>query len=235
MKWLGTTKGLSSFDGTTWTTYNTSNSGLPSNIIKTVAIEENGTMWLGTWDDDGLIKFDGANWTIYNTSNSNIPDDKVNVIIVDENQTKWIGTSLGLAQFDGSNWTIYNPSNSGLSGYDITTICIDAHETKWIGAYPGGVTAFNINGFPDAINEQRLHINKANIYPNPAHDFLNVDLLSPVNISYIEIFNAQGILVKSHVLANNQNTLDLRDLNCGIYLLKIYTDNGCVVKKLIKQ
>ena len=32
-KWIGTWNGLAKFDGTNWTVYNTSNSGLPENII----------------------------------------------------------------------------------------------------------------------------------------------------------------------------------------------------------
>lgn len=48
-KWIGTTGGLASFDGTTWTIYNTANSYLPDNTVNTVTIDEFGSKWLGTF------------------------------------------------------------------------------------------------------------------------------------------------------------------------------------------
>ncbi|HAW07897.1 MAG TPA: hypothetical protein DCW42_01820, partial [Bacteroidetes bacterium] len=33
----------------------------------------------------------------------------------------------------------------------------------------------------------------------------------------------------------NQSTLNLANLSAGVYILKIYTNSGFVVKKLIKQ
>ena len=35
--WIGTSGGLARFDGTIWTVYNTSNSGLPENSVKSIA------------------------------------------------------------------------------------------------------------------------------------------------------------------------------------------------------
>ncbi|HAW07893.1 MAG TPA: hypothetical protein DCW42_01800 [Bacteroidetes bacterium] len=33
----------------------------------------------------------------------------------------------------------------------------------------------------------------------------------------------------------NQSTLNLANLSAGVYIIKIYTNSGFVVKKLIKQ
>ncbi len=66
--------GLAKFDGTNWTVYNTSNSGLPDNYVSSIAIDGSGNKWIGTWHG-GLAKFDGTNWTVYNTSNSGLPDN----------------------------------------------------------------------------------------------------------------------------------------------------------------
>ena len=40
--------GLAKFDGTTWTVYNTSNSGLPDNYVSSIAIDGSGNKWIGT-------------------------------------------------------------------------------------------------------------------------------------------------------------------------------------------
>ncbi len=72
-KWIGTYGGgLAKFDGTTWTTYNTANSGLPNNYVRAIAIDANGNKWIGTYGG-GLAKFDGTTWTTYNTANSGLP------------------------------------------------------------------------------------------------------------------------------------------------------------------
>jgi len=58
---------------------------------------------------------------------------------------------------------------------------------------------------------------------------------SDINISHVEIINLQGQIVKSQRILGNQSTLDLANLSTGVYILKIYTDSGFIIKKLIKQ
>jgi ligand-binding sensor domain-containing protein len=42
-KWIGTAGGgLAKFDGVNWTVYNTSNSGLPNNYVRAIAIDGQG-------------------------------------------------------------------------------------------------------------------------------------------------------------------------------------------------
>jgi ligand-binding sensor domain-containing protein len=52
--WVGTQFGLSRFDGTTFTNYNTQNSPfLPSNGVNKLLIDSNGYLWVGT--KSGLV------------------------------------------------------------------------------------------------------------------------------------------------------------------------------------
>jgi ligand-binding sensor domain-containing protein len=56
-KWFGTWGGgVSKFDGTTWTTYNSSNSGLAYNSVQAIAIDASGNKWFGT-TFSGVSKF----------------------------------------------------------------------------------------------------------------------------------------------------------------------------------
>ncbi len=54
-KWFGTYYGVGKFDGTNWTTYNTSNSDLADNDVHAIAIDASGNKWFGT--DIGVSKF----------------------------------------------------------------------------------------------------------------------------------------------------------------------------------
>jgi len=100
-KWIGvehldgweasTSMGILSFDGVNWTLYDESNSELPDALVTSIAIDGNGTKWIGT-RFDGLASFDGTTWAVYNESNSGLPTNKVSSIAIDANGNKWIGT-----------------------------------------------------------------------------------------------------------------------------------------------
>ena len=61
--------GLVKFDDTNWTVYDTSNSGLPINAVRCIAIDDSNNKWIGTWGGGGA-KFDGIDWKVFNSSNS---------------------------------------------------------------------------------------------------------------------------------------------------------------------
>jgi ligand-binding sensor domain-containing protein len=128
--WAGTVGGLVQLDMNSENIiyYNKANSGLPSNRIRSIAIDGSGNKWIGT--RNGLAKFDGINWTVYNTSNSGLHENSVLSIAIDGSGNKWIGIEKnGLAKFDDTNWTVYStvyskgrtesfgamPNNPGLS------------------------------------------------------------------------------------------------------------------------
>jgi photosystem II stability/assembly factor-like uncharacterized protein len=76
------------------------------------------------------------------------------------------------------------------------------------------------------------------IYPNPAGDFSSIYLKNYEQQSVdIQYFNTKGTLVKTqNIEANHENnlTLDLRDLDNGIYYLKLKCDSKRdVIKKLV--
>lgn len=123
--------------------FDTSNSGLPGNFIKSIAIDGSGNKWIGT-DGGGLAKFDNRNWTVYDTLISDLPNNRVVSIAIDSTGNKWIGTrDGGLAKFNGKNWTVYDTSNSGLPDNYVKSITIDSSGNKWIGTYVSGLAKFN--------------------------------------------------------------------------------------------
>jgi hypothetical protein len=127
---------VSKFDGTNWTTYNKSNSGLANNNVYSIAIDLQGNKWFGTLG--GVSKFDGTNWTTYTTANG-LANNTVNSIAIDSNYNKWIGTNGGVSKFDGTNWTTYTTAN-GLANNIIHSIFIDSFGNKWFGTNGEGVS-----------------------------------------------------------------------------------------------
>ncbi len=116
-----------------WKLFNTSNSGIPSDVLFTVYIDTKDNIWVGT-NQYGAGVFDGTNWNNYTTANSGLQHNRVTSIIEDHNGVMWFGTDGGgLAKFDGENWESFTTSNSPLPHHWVTDIKVDKDNTKWIG------------------------------------------------------------------------------------------------------
>ena len=69
------------------------------------------------------------------------------------------------------------------------------------------------------------------LYPNPVINSLNI--YSNSHIDKVEIYNMSGILVRS--VDDKISNIDLSNLNGGSYLVKVFTKEGYVVRKLVKE
>lgn len=136
--------GLAKFDGSNWTIYDSSNSGLINNEVNIIAIDGSGNKWLGVsyGGDNVMVKFDGIFWTTYGWWSPGMPGP-VRSLAIDDSGNTWIGAWGELAKFDGSNWTYYNNSNSGLPNNAIQAIVIDGNGTMWIGTDGGELVKFD--------------------------------------------------------------------------------------------
>jgi ligand-binding sensor domain-containing protein len=139
-KWIATNLyGLLKFDGNTFSVYNISNSGIPSNSINDILIKDN-ILWVGT--TLGIGRFDGSNWKVYNSSNSQIPDQNITSLVIDHDNNLWAGTNSGLLKFDGVSFQLFNRSNSGISSDLISSLAVDNNDILWIGTWGSGICSF---------------------------------------------------------------------------------------------
>ncbi|WP_027377945.1 T9SS type A sorting domain-containing protein [Kaistella palustris] len=70
------------------------------------------------------------------------------------------------------------------------------------------------------------------VYPNPAHEFINISC--PTDIRTVEIYNSAGQKLLN--MSGNQKQVDVRQLTAGIYIIKITTGNGKAFStKIIKK
>ena len=85
------------------------------------------------------------------------------------------------------------------------------------------------------INE--ILANSISVYPNPNNGILNINLTSELAVnSTLEVYDALGKLVVKQVLANELNTINISNLNNGIYTYKVLNNsNNVKIGKLIKQ
>jgi ligand-binding sensor domain-containing protein len=134
-KWISTNEGVFKFNDTTWTNYNTANSGLPFNTVASMLMDKQNNKWFCYYSDifdtpsTGIVKFDGTNWTDYKIGNAKLADGIITALYIDEQNQKWIGTQANLSKFDDVNWTTYAPVASQC--YYVRDIKVDAQGNKW--------------------------------------------------------------------------------------------------------
>ncbi len=119
-------------DTSVWVDYQIFNSGIQSNSLSAIAVDNNNVKWIGSFDN-GLIRFDELSFTNYNSLNSAIPSNIINCVSVDKLNNVWVGTDKGIGVFNGSSWIIYDVNNSGLSSHYINVIKFDESGNTWIG------------------------------------------------------------------------------------------------------
>ena len=144
--WVGTDgKGLAEYDGSTVTTFNTTNSSIPNDNVNAIAFDTNGTVWVGTYA--GLADYDGSTWTEHDQVEQSITFKiSANDLKFDSKGNLWIGTlSFGLKRFDGTNFTTYDKDNSKLASNDVKSLLVDSNGEVWTGTTNSVLTSESTN------------------------------------------------------------------------------------------
>ena len=71
------------------------------------------------------------------------------------------------------------------------------------------------------------------IYPNPVVETLVIETES--TIEQVVVYTLTGVMVYSEQCAMNNVQVDVTSLNSGVYFVKVVTDNGEVVKRIVKK
>ena len=87
----------------------------------------------------------------------------------------------------------------------------------------------------DETNVISNYENDFEIYPNPVNDKINI--VTEEIVEDIVVYTITGVIVCQQSTVNSQQTLtiDLSDLKSGIYFVKIRTEKGDIVKRIIKR
>lgn len=155
--WVGTQKGLSYFDYTTWTNYDKDNyPDLVDDNITALAVDSDNNLWIGT--DFGVNKFDGSNWTAYTTADG-LADDRVKYINQSADGRIWIANNDGISILDGTTWTSYTMSD-GIPFGGTNFVTFDGAGNAWLGTPLAGVLVFDGTSFTEISETEGLLSNK---------------------------------------------------------------------------
>ena len=132
--WFGTWKGISSYDGAAWNTYQ------PDCKVLSTAVDNSGTLWFGT-EAKGVLSFDGTDWVQHTTvtTANGLANNTVYSIGTDENGIVWFGTyGGGISQFDGTSWNSYDILNN-----NVTALAVDTDGSIWFGTDRNVIAQFD--------------------------------------------------------------------------------------------
>ena len=147
--WVGTETGLAQFKNEQWEIYDSGNSELYSDNIRSLKSDGDSLLWIGTMQG-GLFCFDGATWTNYNYANSGLTDNIVRSIEIDQNANIWMATTEGIFMYDRSNWSHWNMQNNNLQTNNVNDIQVGSHNEKYVGTTNGGIIYFDsLNNFTE--------------------------------------------------------------------------------------
>lgn len=107
---------------------------------------------------------------------------------------------------------------------------------NWIDV--GGVGLHSIIGdgtYPSLLSVNEINFVNKDIkaFPNPTQNILNIK--SQSIISSTEILDSNGRIINSSTQNNNEVKLDIENFQSGMYLLKVTTENGTSIQKIIKK
>ena len=97
-------------DTTYWVDYSEYTSGIHSDVLTSVAVDNNDVVWVGS--QLGVSSFDGIEWKYYSPDNSGLGGLILNSIKVDQYNNIWFATDNGLSKFDGNVWSNESQFNS---------------------------------------------------------------------------------------------------------------------------
>ena len=119
-------------------------SGLTSNIIKSVYTNLNNDIWACGPDGISIIHTDNT-YSYLNTTNTSLPSNFAKSILFENENKIWIGTTGGLALIENDNWILYDflGMTNIFSNHITKIIKHPNNETLFIGTLNGGLVTYD--------------------------------------------------------------------------------------------
>jgi ligand-binding sensor domain-containing protein len=205
------------------------NNGLPTNSVRAL-LKSDSLIFAGTYGDGVYVTANnGTTWTQVNYGLTDL-----HVISLTGNGSKiFAGTDAGgvfLSVDNGLNWIQVNES---LSYLNIPSLTISGSYV-YAGTANGGIWKRPLSEFT-MIKEENGKSSFA-IYPNPVSNIITVSFDSNIEANTtLNIYNVSGSMVKSELLKQNQQQINIGDLDNGIYVIEIKSKKQTENRKLIIQ
>jgi len=222
--------------------------GGPSNTINTLVVDDKKNIFVGGSFTDSLydsfgngIRSNGGNTDFFiakvsvtNNCNCNTAIPTTQVVSLVNNTLTVKGNATGILD------SLYWFWGDGTSTKYITQNTNVSHTYQSAGSYTVCLRTYNYCGTQDsctqvvitAINETELKEIKT--YPNPVNKDLIIEnpYYKPLNVY---VYNSMGLLIYQKQYETQKITIDMSNYASGVYILKLNTDNGMLIRKIVKE
>ena len=234
-KWFASLLGgITHFNGTTFTPYDTSN-GLLSQFVTALLIDDQDNKWVGT--SSGMSVLDATNTTFTQHTRMYImpPPDTLNPvvdIVMDSYGRIWTAIYVGylaeggIAYWDGIQWEDFHVSD-GLAGPNVRGLAIDSQDNIWVATSTG---VSKISAIPSAVNA--IKNNGFDLFPNPSNDKIYITNKNQ-KIQQLKIYNNLGALVYENNSNKLHYSIDLSPFSKGLYYVNALTFDAILTKKIM--
>jgi streptogramin lyase len=117
--------------------YTTQNSIIPWDMTRSISIDTNNVVWLGT--DNGIVRIENDKMMVINSGNSPLRLKRNQTTImysdIDIYNNKWFTDGYNTYKYDGKDWVVYDSTNSPLKW--TTGIYADKFGTVWFTSSKG--------------------------------------------------------------------------------------------------
>jgi hypothetical protein len=148
-------------------------------------------------------------------------------------------SELGLTSGERTGLVAYYQFNQGIAGGS-NPLQMFLSDTSG-NSNPGAITNFTKNGnTSNFVNTTILPTqsfaidSKMQIYPNPATNEVTINHNDLTNVA-VKVTDISGKLVINQTLNQTSSTVSISDLNAGVYLFTITSNEGQTTKKIVKQ
>lgn len=148
-------------------------------------------------------------------------------------------TAVGTSVFAGNDYGVYQTTDFGNNWTDVSTgfqlasqagfitpSSTDLYVLQGAALWKRSLSAFGITGLNNHLREQKL-----TFFPNPAEDFISVEMSEPVVKT--EIYSLSGSLAGQNTTGNHK--IEIKSLQTGLYFVKVYGATTISTGRFVKK
>lgn len=243
--WFGTSRGLVSYDGTSWEHYSRNPQDMPDAgmgaLVMTCDSIDN--IWMGSKagfgaSKQGLHRFKNGKWYKYEGPIDSLAG--IDAIATDCAGNIWV-SSTKLFRFDGKEWTGFDNTNSPVPS-PVRQLLVDTDNTVWM-SVSTGILAYR-QGLPVSVHESYNSTVPvlAQNYPNPATASTSIEYELPPTTGlqrvHLTVWSALGMPVATlvdEVQSPGSYTVKYSTemLSPGVYYYQLQTAGTTVSRRMV--
>jgi hypothetical protein len=121
--------------------------------------------------------------------------------------------------------------SSGSNQWAVMSFAVTAGKTYIVGVNGSKFMLRGVNLAIATTGISDYKTPKMKIFPNPATENVSIDMNEPGQVG---IYNTAGILMKKQFASPDQNSINISDLNPGLYFVKVMNNSKQVQKLIVR-